>query len=431
MQSIVIGTREGKKMAKRLSFLFMAAILTAACSTTPARNNFESRQPLSPALADAGRNTAHLDLLPLLNVEHHSGDNAAPSPIGGYVRFYVEGSPPDSASGADRRRYGDEERNWFSRWLVGRTYSRVLTVKVAVQRPNVTGATTLASSAHESSNSAGETWSTEVNGRRYLTPYFRVDPSTVAGVEVNLSASSQIRGDVTKRILDVVRRGAALVGPTGSLVTTLNSQRLQSSADFIDQSISALFGEALAERTLNDFAPSEWTGDDMASIAASFPMGRRLANDDAARPIGEWKVHASTALVSIFADVPLHPPAEPAGGTDAQARIAFEGLAAHTVLGLTVAEHLSLGQALLADTSVTAAFNRLREAAAANQAEAALALCSAVSGKAEALGLNRYDAAAAVWAFARSAMSRVQADIVLSASTSCGAAALARTVGLG
>jgi hypothetical protein len=423
-------------MARSISYIFVAALLATGCATAPTRNNLEARQPTVAALGDGAPSPADLDLLPMLDVVRTPFVGNTPSAVGGYVRFFVEGDPP-SSGGSGQRHYGDEDRDALSRWLVGRTNSRVLTVKVAVQRPNVNGTATLASSSHESSSRVGETWATEVNGRRYLTPYFRVDPGTVVGVQVSLKASRQIQSDVTRRILDVVTRAATLVNPTGSLVTTLNSGRLQSSAEFVDQSISSLFGETLGESSLDDYAPGQWNDQpkEMATITASFPMGGRVVDENRTRQIGVWKVFASPALVSIFSTVPLHdaggavPAGCPAMGSEAQACRAFQGLAAHTVLGLQVGENLTLGQALLADATVDAALARLRGAQANQLAEPARVLCSAIAAKAEGLGLNRFDAAATVWAVARSALSEDQAGAMLASGT-CGAAVLAGRIGL-
>jgi len=410
-----------------------AMLFVAACAGT-GRAPLVTKQSGVESL-DGPSNQVAVDLLPLLDVVRPAVAASPSTPVGGYVRFFVEGDPPTQESGFVRRHYRDEARDPLSRWLVGRTNSRVLTVKVAVQRPNVTGTATLASSSHESSNRAGELWDTEVNGRRYLTPYFRVDPGTVVGVEASLNASRQIQSDVSRRILDVVTRAATLVNPAGSLVTTLNSERLQDSAEFVDESISSLFGEALGESSLNDYAPGQWSDGEMATITASFPMGGRVTNENRTRRIGQWKVFASPALVSIFSTVPLQETAEaapagcPAAGSELQACRAFQGLAAHNVLGLQVGENLTLGQALLADATVDAALTRIRGAQANQLADPARVLCSAIAAKAEGLGLNRFDAAATVWAMARSALDGDEAEAMLDPGV-CGAVALARAVGL-
>ena len=100
------------------------------------------------------------------------------------------------------------------------------------------------------------------------------------------------------------------------------------------------------------------------------------------------------------------------------------------MLGLQVGENLTLGQALLADATIDAALGRIRSAQANQLAESARVLCSAVAAKAEGLGLNRFDAAATVWAIARSALTADQASAMLVPGT-CGPAALAGRIGLG
>jgi hypothetical protein len=384
------------------------------------------------------------DLLPLLDV-NGGGQVEDPSPpIGGYVQLWVEASEPSDTS---PRCYDDETRSWVNRLFVGRNLSRVLQAKVSVTSPGVIGSVTLASSTRTSTRSDGEVWNTDLSARRILTPHFRVDPGTTISVDVTLSASSTINGDITRNILSVIEQGARLASPTSSLVTTLTSDRLQNAANFVDRSISNLFGQKLSERSQNDSRPGQWFGSRdrgvLATVSAAFPMGNDVWDAGRNRPLGSWTIRVSEPLISVFSTVPFAPPRDdqavaPCTNTNPQERQAcraFIGLSAATVLNFRLTDNVTLGDALRGDEAISTELSRLQ--GNTGEAETARRLCSLVASKAEALGLNRYDAAAAVWAFAyetqiapdgRASLLRAAAERSIPAS--CKSATLAAALNL-
>jgi hypothetical protein len=404
-----------------------------------------------------------MDILPLLDISRgkEAQDNILAtdhqSSVGGYVRFWVERSP--SPTDAARRMYGAERRNPIQRFFAGRSRTRLLTARLVVDRSQlVTQTITLAAASHNSNRRQGENWSSELSDRRFLTPYFRVDQGTTASVEVALSASATVDSDVTRNLLSVVERGARLAAPSAPLVTSLTGPRLTESADFVDSSISQLFGQAVAERSQSDFAAEAWDAGStqaLATISAVFPMGRSVW----AQPqsiVGSWDIRVSAPIVSIFSSVPLHASdehssrggqADPAAadpcamagalpgeaepqrltGTDRQACLAFRGLAPSRVLGLPVGENVTLGGALRADTAITAAIQRYDGTDAKDPA--AHELCVLVVDRAEALGLNAYDSAAALWALSSSGGINAGASQKIWNGT-CAAARLARRLNL-
>jgi hypothetical protein len=388
-----------------------------------------------------------VNLLRLLNVQAPNQDTR-PAPLGGYVRFYVcdprqcGDVPPGHPESRD---YGDDHRNWLSRWLMGRSYSRIITVKLTVTRPDFTVTTPLASAGFQSDSTVGETWNSEIIGRTYLTPYVRVDAETLVRVHVSLDASSRVQSNVSRTVLDVLGRAANLIQPGSQLVTSLNSGRFNDTSEFVDRSISALFAQTLAERATNEFEPSDWSGKPMVDIRAEFPMNRNALRTAAYRNVGLWRIMATPPRISIFSDTPMLMDAAEAGrnlpaGCSAdsiagrQACRAFVGLTVERVLGLNIAENLTLRQSLTADTDISSETARLLQSTSADaraRSQSARRLCGLLAAKSERLGLNRVDAAAALWAYAQELqVTDEQRTALMSDSASCAAATLAHELGL-
>jgi len=409
------------------------------------------------------------DLLPLLTVatEDPGEDDFMSLPNGGYTRLWIERVEDESGS----RDYGTEARNWLKRFFLGRSHSRILSARLRVNRSTPIAQTiNLATASHTSNRRQGESWTTELEGRRLLTPYFRVEPGTTATLDATMSASSQLDPDMTRNLLSIVERGARLAAPTAPLVTTLTSDRLSEASTFVDNAIARLFGEVIVERSVTELPAERWysvpsggwygssgsrPGNPIATVKAIFPMSRDLSNAEDHWEIGTWRLYASEPIVSIYSVVPLNGyDYDPTGrcgaleaeessdtaaegqlrGQDMQACIAFGGLSPSRVLALPVGENLSLGQALRGDSGVTAALQRFsatpQDGSANGQRQtAAREICTLVAERADALGLNAYDVAAALWAYAVNGGIQWDAANVIWQS-SCPAASLARRLKL-
>ncbi len=415
----------------------------------------------APALALDGplappQTPTRLDLLPLLEVTPSLGNDQV-APFGGYIRFWIERVGSDTP--AEQRDYGLEARTPLNRLLMGRNLARMLTARLTVNRTiPVSQTITLASASHLSNRRDGESWTSEIGERRNFTPYMRVDQSTTATIEVSLTASSRIDADIAANILSIIQAGARLAAPTGPLVTALTHDRMTQATNFFDNAISRLFSEALVERSLTELPAERWITRDsaghaqpFATITASFPMGRHVWRRDQLRALGGWRIHASEPVVSMFAPLPLQPATLTAGqtepcaaaapvsgkpantetltGSDLAACRAFRDLLPTRVLAFPVGENVTLGQSLRAETAVDSALQRFAAAADTAKPTVAREVCVLMSERLDALGLNSYDIAAALWAFAQSSSA---SDSLATAmwDGECAALRLARRLGL-
>ncbi|HWQ86339.1 hypothetical protein [Brevundimonas sp.] len=431
-------------MNKAIIAAIAASICAAGCATqTRPKVSAPPEGYLRPQSEDAS-SRGRIDLLPLLDMVRHEKEQGATRArfIGGYTRFHVQSDLYQSqeATGAANaavqpRRYRDEDRGMLQRWLIGRSLSRVVSIRVSLSQPNVSATTTLAAATHESNRSRGESWVTEIHGRRMLTPYFRVDATTTATIEANLNASSSIQGDVSGTFINVLARAAALLAPSSTLVTSLTEGRMTAASDFVDQSISTLFAQTLTEKTATEFGPEDW-GAKLVTVTASLPHEHSVADDRVLDRIGDWTVSVEPAIVSIFSTTPLCSPASCAASVvELQAKTAFESLAPYTVLNFRLDGQQTLVQAIRADEAVARALDalsRVTDATSGNEdrKSAARTLCNVVAGKAESLGFNRFDSAATVWAVGHSDLVSDKGGAALMAVETCASAVLFPRLGL-
>lgn len=380
----------------------------------------------------------NLDLLPLISfLRAHVPDAHVPA-VGSYTRLYADGEEntfDDVASTggsrapkphAERRRYSDEHRQWFRRWALGRSTSRVLTVQATLSYPPISVTVPLASASFASNRKDGESWNTEINPSRFLTPYFRVASNATLSLRADLQASSRLEGAITANVVDVLQRASALIAPQAKLVTMLNSDRINAAASYMDQSISALFGESITERSTQDFAPPEWSQAGIATLLARFPTGVQLYDDELAG-IGAWRIKASSPIASIFVESPLCD--SECISVEAAAAAAFRKLSPYAVLNFALSSDTTVIQLLRSldgFTELVAALNaaapeRAMQAAAR---ESSARLCALVSTEADRQGFNAPDVAAVVWALSRSGLLNGEGAALLLDGGTCEAARL-------
>ncbi|HET9509761.1 MAG TPA: hypothetical protein VFO80_01305 [Sphingomonas sp.] len=388
---------------KRIAFI--GAVGLAVCSTQ--------------AVARDGDRAVPRRIMPYMTVtlDRTSGGgdgrdrSIAANKVGGYTRLRLVYVPPTPSAAV--RDYDVERRNGVLRWIAGKAIARVFSVKTTLVQPRLTTVTLAASVARESSSKVGENWTTELNADRNLTPYFRIDPDTAVGIETSFVLSSTYDASISKAVIDVVRRGAQLVAPSTTLVTSLNGDRFDRAADFIDNSIANLLKEYIVERATNDFPLKDVAGTRLMAIRLLAPIDNEItpARKDRANlqpiEIVTWEVWSEQPLLSVFSSVPWSPvvgirertPRKTCQGRP-DACQAFSDLDPQTVLNFVVAENVTIAQALAGEPAIGAARDDLMKAKPADSAGPAKMLCALVADKAHRLGFNRFDVGAITWAYA-------------------------------
>ncbi|GEM_PF-710935 len=353
------------------------------------------------------------DILPFLDFSLPQATPGSAAFLDTYTRIYVEGENPQTvqAAGAGElqcrsapgsRCYQDEHRPLLARVAMDREFSRLISVRIELQNPDASTTTTLASSSYRSGGSKGETWETEAHGRLFLTPLFRIDSNTVLRAEAHLNATSSRKDQVSGPALAVLQNAARLMAPTTTLLTPLTAEDANTASRFFSQTLSELFSNSLSEKSSVDIGASRLGDQPIAQLTAYFPEGRHVYDRRLAL-IGTWNLMSSPPVISVFSDVTATCTPAP-GCLAAQARMALAGVPAARILTFRVAPRVSIRDALAADASVGDAVLALRDAKAGQALrDAARAACQRVDEKAHQLGLNRFDAAAVLWAYSHEA----------------------------
>lgn len=394
-----------------------------------------------------------------------------PRSLGGYTRIVAD----FQVHSTDHvRNYNEERRSSLARFLAGKTIARLLTVKATLARPRVSTITTFASFDYTSNRKSGESWASEVDPQRVLTPYFRIDADSAISLEATASATSTYQMNVAAGLLDVIKRAAKLVAPTTTLITSLNKERFEDASSFVDQSLSSVLQESLVERSTNDFPMKDWVGRELLTIEVWMPIANeitpaRLKAKPREEPklLGKWTIRSVPAVLSVFSDTPLlltssddrvqvNKPstnrrnkgraavaAEDKAKTTSQcgdsnpdiiaACAAFKTLDPQTVLNFQVDSGVSLAQALAGESGIAAAREHLLQNATANTdtaRENANALCTLVADKAHVLGFNRFDVAAILWAYSSQSFVTKVAGVALRDEANCSPLKIAYSVGL-
>lgn len=403
----------------------------------------------NPVVQPSAANTRPaVNLLPMLRIETdavvaNDASSKAQAQLGAYSRFYVvavhpphqplpDPKLPGSTGKCDAtvgRCYAQESRPGWQRMMMGRELARVLSVKIDLRNPSIATTTTLASASYESTFSRGESWTTELNGKLLLTPYFRIGSNSVARVEASINASAKGKDQVSGKLLAILQTASELVAPTSALLTSLNAPRLNQASQFVEQSLSGMFSNAVVEKSSNEFDPASWAEDRrLVTIHAEFPMSTEVTTAQT-RHIGTWEIRAATPIISIFSNIATC--AASTDGCDQKQRLkdAFADFNASEVLNFPVAENLTLRQAMITDSGVLNALDDLNKGTGVAEAGLAGQLCRRLDERAQALGFNRYDAAAIVWAFSQSAgMEAAKGERLRGAGGGYPAAAIAAAV---
>jgi len=290
------------------------------------------------------------------------------------------------------RSYRNELRSPLSRFFAGKAVSRVLSLNATYSRHKVEATTTVVSFSHKSSRKGYE-WSSEVSNQRLITPYFRIDNDGTVKTSWKLSLNKTYDVSMLQDLMDVVKRATALISPSAGLLTSLNAPRFKDSSQFVDQSVSSFLRESVDEIAPDEFPLAACSGHELVTLTLELPDDANVIRKNSGnRPVGSWTVRLAPPIRSIF--LPIAENQTPASDV-------IRAIGSGTVFDFQVSENLSLGQFVNGDNAISAVRDEFTTTNDnSNTANTAKKLCSLIVGKLQGIGLNRFDTAVAVVAFA-------------------------------
>lgn len=306
--------------------------------------------------------------------------------LDGYTRLEFSSNVP-VPSGLN---YANELRNPVSRFFSGKSVTRALSLNATYSRHKVDSTTTVVSLSHKSSRKGYE-WSSEVSNQRLITPYFRIDQDGVVRTSWKLAMNKTYDMSAVQDLLKVVKRATNLLTPSSGLLTSLNAEQFKETSQFVDQSVSSFLRESIDEIAPDEFPLAACAGKDLVSLTLVLPKGANVVrNAPGNRPVGTWTVRLAPPIRSIFS---------PQAGLSMSPSLVSTSVGAGTIFDYQVGDKLSLGQVLGGDSAITAVRDEFK-GTSDNAAMTASKLCALLVGKLQAIGLNRFDTAVAIYAFA-------------------------------
>ncbi|MDG1825760.1 MAG: hypothetical protein P8H62_05770 [Henriciella sp.] len=153
------------------------------------------------------------------------------------------------------RNYRKESRGWLSRMFSSKSVTRTLLAEFDISEPDIKATEALFAASFSSSNAEGETWSTDQSLALYATPWFKVTANTTLTAKMRMQLADQRESTAASaNVLGTLTTAANLIAPTSSLITYFNSPAMTEASNFLDSSVSQLFGRSITEQSTGSMA---------------------------------------------------------------------------------------------------------------------------------------------------------------------------------
>lgn len=295
------------------------------------------------------------------------------------------------------RDYRKESRGWLSRMMSSKTVNRTLLVEFDLAKPNVKSTQALFSASFTSNNQDGESWSTDQSIALYATPWFKVSSNSTMTTKLRMQLADQRENyGASANVLATLTNAASLMTPTAPLVTYFSAPAMTQASNFLDSSVSTLFGRAITEQSTGTMALKTWNGDPLLVVYAAMPDARDIRRTKNRDMLGGWAVYLEAPITSMFTSAVQIDPNAYSEVPD------FSGLNSADVMAFEMAENMTVYSYIFIDLGLADRISDLNET---GDAELARQICNRIDrGMTEFGGFNAWDSAAAVYAAAKSDM---------------------------
>lgn len=310
------------------------------------------------------------------------------------------------------RDYRKESRGWFSRMMSSKTVNRTLMVEFDLSKPSVTSTKALFSASFTSNNQDGESWSTDQSLALYATPWFRVSSNSTMTTKLRMQLADQRENyGASANVLGTLTEAATLLSPTAPLVTYFSAPAMTKASNFLDSSVSTLFGRAITEQSTGTMALKTWSGEPLLVVYAAMPDARDIRKTKNRDMLGGWAIYLEEPIVSMFTS------ATQDSEDGYEDRPDYADTNGSDILAFEMAQNKTIYSYIFVDLGMADRISELNESADAGLARQ---ICNRIDrGLTEFGGLNAWDAAAGVYAAATSDMMNQAAQDVMTKPETC------------
>ena len=366
------------------------------------------------------------DFLPFLDVA--MDPKAVDSDVGTvlvdrYTRIRIETLDPrshdtagvaagDYASSRPDRSYQQESRSWLSRMLGSKTVSRTLLAEFELSRPDVRATEALFSASFSSDRETGESWSTDQSIALYATPWFKVSANSTMTTKIRMQlADERESASASAMVMGALSNATNLIAPTTPLLTYFNSPSLTDASNFLDASVSSLFGRAITEQSTGTLALRNWQDCPVVVVYAAMPDARDIRKTHNADQLGAWAVSLEEPIFSMF----TRQTQTSADGWETLPD--YAGVSSTDILSFEMDRNLSVRNFILTELGLG---DRIAALNSDPSPDLARQVCQRIErGLSGQGGLNAFDAAAAIYAAASSELIDRSAKQILTHPETC------------
>lgn len=377
-----------------------------------------------PGLSGA---TVTKDFLPFIDIA--IDEQAANSPWGIpledlYTRIRIVTLDPQArdidgtASGAyteapAQRNYKDESRGWFARMWGSKEVSRALLAEFDITKPDVKATEALFSASFTSNREQGESWSTDQSIALFATPWFKVSSNTTLTAKLRMQLSDERESSgASANVMASLTNAANLLAPTSSLITFFSAPTMLEASNYLDNSVSTLFGRSITEQTVSSLAIKSWTESPILVVYAALPDPKDIRNTKDRDMLGGWAVYLDAPIVSVFTSATQ--PDDTGYGEWPD----YTGTAGADILAFRVGEELTVYDYIFSRLDL---FDRIDNLNNTPDPDLARLICTRMERGLSEIGFNSADAAAGVWAAATSDQFTAAAGDMLTRAETCDA----------
>ncbi|HMJ92542.1 MAG TPA: hypothetical protein VK472_00435 [Allosphingosinicella sp.] len=216
-----------------------------------------------------------------------------------YTRWIVEeiGADPSLSMARD---YHAEKHSAIERFFVGRKREATVTVKIRMRDPDVDFTIPLLSVDYDGRRGQGQSFTTLVSRSDMSLPAFRITPSTSASLETQARSSNQIDMQATGIVLSALKDTLSIASPASSLLTSINREQVQRTANAYDTALSKLLSSTKAETMTTSRLLSEWQQGASFLISVDVPANIRTTNSTGADRRLWFRIKMACPRLSAF-----------------------------------------------------------------------------------------------------------------------------------